>query len=216
MINKTAAVLWTGGKDCALAFFKAQQAGYNITHLVTFAPKNPDFKAHPIHLIERQVKAIGIPHLILTVTTPIKESYENAFQQLKDLYKIDTLITGDIDEVDGHTNWIEECSLKSSMTVFNPLWKEERAYLLNELIINDFKVIFSLVKKENLNSDWIGRTLDKTAINDLKKKLNIDICGENGEYHTMVLNAPFFKHKIVVNEIKVTENDKYYYLKTIL
>ena len=72
------------------------------------------------------------------------------------------------------------------------------------------------MKKENLSSDWIGRTLDKITFNDLKKKLNIDICGENGEYHTMILNTPFFKHKIVVNEIKVTENDQYYYLKTIL
>ena len=216
MINKTAAVLWTGGKDCALAFFKAQQAGYNITHLVTFAPKNPDFKAHPIHLIKKQVKAIGIPHLILTVIAPIKESYQNTIQQLKEFYKIDTLITGDIDEIDGHTNWIEECSLKSGMKVFNPLWKKERIYLLNELITNDFTVVFSLVKKEDLTSDWIGRTLDKTAINDLKKKLNIDICGENGEYHTMVLNAPFFKHQIVVNKVEVIENDKYYYLKTIL
>ncbi len=216
MTNKTAAVLWTGGKDCALAFFKAQQAGYTITHLITFAPKNPDFKAHPIHLIKKQVKAIGIPHLLITVIAPIKESYENTIQQLKELYKVNTLITGDIDEVDGHTNWIEECSLKSDMKVFNPLWKKERAYLLNELITNDFKVVFSLVKKEYLNSNWIGKTLDEKSINDLKNKLNIDICGENGEYHTMVLNAPFFKHKVVINENEVTENDQYYYLKTIL
>ena len=215
-MSKTAAVLWTGGKDCALAFLKAQQAGYNITHLVTFAPKNPDFKAHPIHLIEKQVKAINLPHLLLTVEAPIKKNYEETIQQLKEVYKIETLITGDIDEVDGHSNWIEECSLKSGMKVFNPLWKKERAYLLNELVTNNFSVIFTLVKKSNLSSNWVGKTLDKTSINDLKKKLNIDICGENGEYHTMVLNAPFFQHKIVIYEIEVTENDNYYYLKTKL
>ncbi len=215
-MSKTAAVLWTGGKDCALAFLKAQQVGYNITHLVTFAPKNPDFKAHSIHLIEKQVKAINLPHLLLTVEAPIKESYEKTIQQLKERYKIETLITGDIDEIAGHSNWIEECSKKPNMKVFNPLWKKDRAYLLNELITNNFSVIFTLVKKSDLSSDWVGKALDKTSINELKEKLNIDICGENGEYHTMVLNAPFFQHKIVIDEIEVIENENYYYLKTKL
>ncbi len=213
---KTAAVLWTGGKDCALAFFKAQKKGYRITYLVTFAPESPSFKAHPIHLIKKQAKAINITHLLLTVKTPIKESYENAIQLLKDKHKINTLITGDIDEVDGHSNWIEECSLKSEMQVFNPLWKKDRTYLLNELIINKFQVVFTLVKKSVFNKNWIGKPLDKNSINNLNKKLNIDICGENGEYHTMVLNAPYFQHEIVIGNIELTENDNYYYLKTKL
>ena len=209
----TAAVLWTGGKDCALAYLKAQQAGYNITRLITFTPKNPDFKAHPIHLIEKQVASIGIIHQFIIVEAPLKESYENAIQSLKDNDGIHILVTGDIDEVDGHSNWIEECSKKSRMRVFNPLWKKDRKFLLEELINNHFTFIFSLVKKEFFEKKWVGKQLNSTTISDLQK-LNIDICGENGEYHTMVLNAPFFKHPVKVDTSKIEENEHFYYIKT--
>ncbi|MGB1042036.1 MAG: diphthine--ammonia ligase [Tenacibaculum sp.] len=210
-MSKTAAVLWTGGKDCALAFLKAQQKGYTITHLITFAPEKPNFKAHNLNLIQQQVKAIGLAHLLLTVKTPMQESYENAIATLKEKHQINTLITGDIDEVQNHDNWIEKCAQKSGMLVYNPLWKKDRVTLLNQLIDSNFKIAFSLVKKPFFNQNWVGRIIDSKIIEELKQ-LNIDICGENGEYHTMVLNAPFFSEEIKIASYKIKEEEHYFYL----
>lgn len=210
-MKKNAAVLWTGGKDCALAFFKAQQEEYSITHLVTFAPENPDFKAHNLSLIKQQVTSVGIPHVILTVKPPMQDSYEDTISLLKTKYHIETLITGDIDEIENHDNWIEKCSQKSGMKVYNPLWKKNRTELLSTLLDHRFEVIFSLVKKPFFNQKWVGKVIDSTIIEELKK-LNIDICGENGEYHTMVINAPFFKSQINIGSYTVTENEHYSYL----
>ncbi|WP_299106973.1 diphthine--ammonia ligase [uncultured Tenacibaculum sp.] len=210
-MSTTAAVLWTGGKDCALALFKAQKKGYNITHLVTFTPENPDFKAHNLSLIQQQVAAIGLPHLLLTVKAPMQESYENNIATLKKQYKIDTLITGDIDEVQNHDNWIEKCCQKSGMLVYNPLWKKDRNELLHQLINENFKIIFSLVKKPFFDQKWVGKVIDSTIIEELKK-LNIDICGENGEYHTMVLNAPYFSKELEIDSYTITEHEHYFYL----
>ena len=142
---------------------------------------------------------------------PIKKSYENAISILKNKHQINTLITGDIDEVDGHQNWIEQCSKKSGMRVFNPLWKKERALLLRDLINNNFTLLFSLVKKEYFTKNWIGKPLNETTITELQK-LNIDICGENGEYHTMVTNTPFFKQKVNINTSNIQENEHFYFL----
>ncbi|MGB0890815.1 MAG: diphthine--ammonia ligase [Flavobacteriaceae bacterium] len=210
-MNKNAAVLWTGGKDCALAFYKAQKKGYNITHLVTFTPENPDFKAHNLSLIKEQVTTIGLSHLTLTVKVQMQESYENNIAFLKSKYNIDTLITGDIDEVQNHDNWIEKCCQKSGMLVYNPLWKKDRNKLLNELLEKNFKVIFSLVKKPFFNKSWIGKVIDSAIIKDLEK-LNIDICGENGEYHTMVINTPFFSKELKIDSYSITEHENYFYL----
>lgn len=215
-MKNNAAVLWTGGKDCALAFMKAQEAGYHITHLVTFAPENPDFKAHALSFIQQQVAAIGLPHLLLTVTPPLQESYEDAIQHLKDTYQIHTLVTGDIDEIDGHPNWMAKCSEKSGMQVYAPLWKKDREFLLNELLKHQFQVIFSLVKKPFFSQEWVGKNIDETVISVLKHKLNIDICGENGEYHTMVTNAPYFNNKIQLDRFRTEEHEHYYYLNTTL
>ncbi|MGB1043360.1 MAG: hypothetical protein ACPGU6_08195, partial [Tenacibaculum sp.] len=153
---KKSAVLWTGGKDCALAFFLAIKKEIKITHLVTFVPEAPDFKAHNLEIMRKQVKSIGLPHLLLTVKPPMKESYENAITLLKTKHNIDLLVTGDIDEIENHSNWIEECSKKSKMKIYNPLWKKNRAELLQQLIANNFEVIFSLIKKPFFNKSWIA------------------------------------------------------------
>lgn len=212
-MKKNAAVLWTGGKDCALAFFKAKIEGYTITHLITFAPENPNFKAHNLALIQHQAKAIDLPHLLLTVKAPMQEIYENNIATIKRKYNIETLITGDIDEVQNHENWIEKCCQKSGMKVYNPLWKKNRKDILNVIISNNFKIVFSLVKKQFFTKDWIGKTIDSTIIGDLEK-LNIDICGENGEYHTMVLYAPYFKEEIPITSVTVNETEQFFYLDT--
>jgi diphthine-ammonia ligase len=49
-MNK-AAILWTGGKDSALAFFKGVNEGYSIERLITFVPPNPIFLAHPLEIV---------------------------------------------------------------------------------------------------------------------------------------------------------------------
>ena len=58
-------VSWTGSKDCILSFWKCHKLGYNIAYLITFAPKNPDFRAHVIELVKFQAEllAVGIKHL---------------------------------------------------------------------------------------------------------------------------------------------------------
>jgi diphthamide synthase (EF-2-diphthine--ammonia ligase) len=46
----------------------------------------------------------------------------------------------------------------------------------------------------------------------LKTKPEVDICGENGEYHTFVVGVPLFKGRINIKESDVTERDGYYFL----
>ena len=44
------------------------------------------------------------------------------------------------------------------------------------------------------------------------KQLPIDACGEQGEYHTWVLDAPFFKEPVQLEGTRVVDADKYCYL----
>ena len=47
------------------------------------------------------------------------------------------------------------------------------------------------------------------------KTRQIDICGKNGEYHTLVINGPIFKRKIRVIESKIIAKDNYWFLDTV-
>src|SRR5690242_20301545 len=105
---QNAAVLWTGGKDCSLALHEARRDGYGIQCLVTFAPLNPNFLAHPPAFMKMQAEALGLPHHIISISEPFEKSYETALCQLREKMGITTVITGDIAEVGGSPNWIRE------------------------------------------------------------------------------------------------------------
>jgi len=45
-----------------------------------------------------------------------------------------------------------------------------------------------------LDKSFVGRIIDKQFIKDLPK--HVDVCGENGEFHTFVFDGPIFQSPI--------------------
>ena len=196
-----AAVLWTGGKDSALALYEARLSGYEIVSLITFIPAGADFLAHPLFIMEAQAQALSLPHQTLTILEPFRENYEKAIASIKIKLGIDYLITGDISLVDGLPNWIRERSLPSGMKVLTPLWEKDRRSILERLISLHFEVVFSGVKSPWLNEDWLGRDISRSSLEQLNivgKETGLDLCGEQGEYHTLVLDGPSFCKRIEI------------------
>ena len=193
---QNAAMLWTGGKDSAMALYEAGQNGYNIRCLVTFAPLEPDFLAHPLGFMKMQAQALALPHHVLTIHSPFDTSYEANLRRLRDDMDIHCVVTGDIAEVNGKPNWVRERSRAVGIHVHTPLWGRDRNLLLRQLLDRGFKTRFSCV-----NTRWVGRELDDAAIAELRivrVQTGLDLCGEEGSYHTMVTDGPLFTHGIVI------------------
>ena len=206
---KKAAVLWTGGKDSALAF-QVSLSLYDIRGLVCFVPAdNRQFYAHPTQLMELQARKIGLPIEFMPISEPYDLSYRQQIEAIRDS-GIEVLITGDISTVGGMPNWIDGVA-SGLVDVYKPLWELDRESILETLISNKFAVICSLAYKKYFQSTIAGRYLDSELISELKQ-LPIDACGENGEYHTWVLNAPFFKEPVQLECIQITEAAEYCYL----
>lgn len=192
-----AAVLWTGGKDCCLAMHEAISQGFRITLLVTFVPAQGGFKAHPLSIMKQQGEAMGLPHLQIPIEPPYKENYTSAIQSLKK--QVDWLITGDIDLVDGQPNWIRECCKETQMNVLTPLWQQPRRLVLDKLLSYQIEARISYVKSPYIDSSWINREIDLQCIEELEElneKHGVDPCGENGEYHSIVVNSPLFRNSL--------------------
>ena len=197
--TRRAAMLWTGGKDSSLALHEARRDGFDVQCLVTFAPGVPDFLAHPLKFMMMQAQALGLPHYVFPVNEPYETSYETCLRRLRDEMGIGTVITGDIAEVGGSPNWIRARSGPVGMNVHTPLWGRDRGDLLAQLLAHGFKVRFSCIKTRWLAEDWVGRELDDTAIEDLRivrERTGLDLCGEEGEYHTLVTDGPQFQRAI--------------------
>ena len=203
-----AAVLWTGGKDSALALQVSLNL-YDIRRLVCFVPADGrQFYAHPTELMELQAQKIGIPIEFVPISEPYKQSYRQQIEAIKDT-GIEILITGDISTVDGMPNWIEEVA-SGLVEVYKPLWELDRHAILDTLISNKFKVVCSLAYKKHFQTIIAGRYLDPELIAELKQ-LPIDVCGEQGEYHTWVLDAPFFNEPVQLEGTRVVDAVEYFY-----
>jgi|SRR6185312_4947247 len=210
--GKRAVVLWTGGKDCNLALHEAKIAGYNIVALVTFMMGDGKFKAHPIDVMKLQAKVLGIPHITVPVAEPYTESYENAIQKLKEEHSIDTVVTGDIAEIHGNFNWITERSKPSGVKAYLPLWHLDRSQVLQSILSLGFNVIFSCVKEPWFTAEWLGKRLNENTVEQLRIIHNLDLCGEQGEYHTLVLNGPGYDSEIEIDSFDTRKENEIFYM----
>jgi uncharacterized protein (TIGR00290 family) len=211
---KVAAALWTGGKDCSLALYEAHQSGIHVVELVTLAPPSPVFLAHPIPFLKRQAEAMGLRHRTVEIKPPLEAGYAQAIRVLRE-EGIEALVTGDIAEVEGHPNWIREMSRGAGLDVLTPLWGRDRRALLSDLLGCGFKAVFSLVKKPWFTRQWVGRTIDRQAVEELRhivRSTGLDLCGENGEYHSLVLGGPTFKRELRVVGFDICEREEMMYM----
>ena len=196
------AVSWTGGKDSSLALYEAEVSGCEINCIVTFAPSQQSFLAHPIAFMRLQAQALGLPHHVINVEEPFEQGYENAITSLKEEHGIDGIVTGDIGEVAGHdTNWMVDRGKRCGIDVLRPLWHRDRFGLLSKLLSLGFKVVFSCVKKPWFTEEWLGKGLSHSSLEtlrELSERTGFDVCGEQGEYHTLVSDGPRFRKSIKI------------------
>jgi uncharacterized protein (TIGR00290 family) len=192
---------WSGGKDSALCLHKIlQEQQYEIMCLLTTISQ--PFQRISMHgvrveLLEAQAERLGLPLFKIQIPEmPTMEIYDNTMAvTLLDLKNkgVTTSVFGDIfleDLRKYREDKLTELNLKG---VF-PLWKIPTNKLIREFIDSGFKAITTCVNDKYLDKSFVGRLIDHDFLNDLPD--GVDPCGENGEYHSFVFDAPFFSKPI--------------------
>nr|WP_294860326.1 diphthine--ammonia ligase [uncultured Fluviicola sp.] len=214
-MKEKAIVLWSGGKDCNLALQLAKEEGHEIVALITFHSKSTEFRAHSRELMELQSRSLGIPLLFLEIDEPFAENYELQLLKLKDQLGISIAVSGDISEVHGNSNWISDRAQAVGIKPFLPLWQIERAEVMRLLQKFNFDVLVTLVKSPWLDEKYVGRKIDSELTEEFKAlgiENGLDLCGEQGEYHTMVLNGPAYRSPIRLNGFKIIQHEELFHL----
>ena len=73
-----------------------------------------------------------------------------------------------------------------------------------------------LVQTRWLTEDWIGRELTDSSIADLRavrERNGLDLCGEEGEYHTLVTDGPQFSQTIDIRSYSKRAEDSLAYME---
>lgn len=207
---------WSGGKDSCFACYRAMCGGYDISYLVNFISK--EYKRVSFHgtedkLIQLQAEALGLP-LLQKETTG--NGYEQEFKEaVRSLIPngIKSMIFGDI-YLQEHKDWVERVCGELGIEAVEPLWGEEPERILLEFIDAGFEAIIVSAKADLFGKEWIGQKVDRDFFKYLKEN-SINICGENGEYHTLVVDGPMFKKKIRITEKKSITREGYWFLDTL-
>lgn len=214
MTDKLAVCSWSGGKDSCFALYTALSQGVAVTHLVnTVAKDSKRVRFHGVkaEIIQAQADAIGID-LVQKETTG--DGYEKEFREaVRALAEdgIGWIICGDI-HLEDSRKWIEKVSADIGLKVSEPLWGRKSEDILREFIDSGFEAMVVSGQADIFDKSWIGRQVDQTFLRDIRMIKGIDLCGENGEYHTLVTNGPIFKNRIVIGKTRVVRKDTHWLL----
>ncbi len=205
---------WSGGKDSCLAVYKAKREGYDISYL--FNTISREFKRVRFHgieagLIQTQAQVMGIP-ILQVETTP--DGYEQEFKEaVRRLLPggVSGMVFGDI-HLQHCLEWAEKICGELGLRLVEPLWGRNPEEILLEFIDSGFEAIIVSTQASLLGEEWIGRRLDMEFLKDLRAYKHIDPCGENGEYHTLVVDGPLFKKKIRILKSRPVKMEGYWFL----
>lgn len=187
---------WSGGKESALATYKAISQGLQVSCLVNFISEDGErSRSHgvPAAALALQAKAAGIP--IVQVRTSW-EDYERNFRKVvRELKKtgISGGVFGDMD-MEEHRDWIEGICRELKIKPVLPLWKLEPEKLLQDFVDSGFK---AKIVATRLDERLLGREIDGTFVNEIRT-YGCHPCGESGEYHTFVTDGPIFRQPLEV------------------
>ncbi len=200
---------WSGGKESCLALYKAIKQGFEVNYLLNLIDPHGMSRSHGMsaELLKAQAEAMEIP-IVQRKTT--WGEYETVFKKAVNDLQVGGGIFGDID-VWEHREWVERVCAEVGVKPYLPLWGMGRREVVNEFMGERFEAIIIATKADILNESYIGCTLDEALIEDLSQN-NIDVCGEGGEYHTLVLDGPIFKNRIDILEgEKILKGEKWFF-----
>lgn len=202
---------WSGGKDSCLACYKALKQGYNVKYLLNFISKESGrccFHGIESKLMRLQAECIGIP-LIQKEVSPDMNKYEKEFKSaVSAIQDIDSMVFGDV-YLDEHKDWVQRVCADLKINPVEPLWNTPALKVVEEFIDAGFKAIVVSCQADKFDKEFIGRYIDRKTIQEIVSK-KICPCGENGEFHTLVVDGPIFKRKMEIIESEPVLKDGFY------
>jgi uncharacterized protein (TIGR00290 family) len=192
---------WSSGKDAALAYYKLlSDKKYKVTHLLTTLSEAYDrVFMHGVReqLLDMQAERMGLQLVRVKLpASPDDEIYKQTMLRTLNVLKAEGITTaafGDIFLEDLKQYREEQLAIAGVHAVF-PLWKRDTEELVKEVEDTGIEAIIVCVNDKYLGKGFLGRKIGRAFLNDLPA--NVDPCGENGEFHTFVYNAPFFSSPI--------------------
>ena len=206
-------ILYSGGKDSTMALYHALENGDDIYALITMVSRNKEsymFHVPDIHMVDYCSAAMEIPSIDIS-TDGIKEKelddLEGVLRRVKQK-GVEAVYTGALESVYQKSR-IEAICEKLDLKAISPLWHINPIDYMNQLVDLGFEIIITGVAAYGLDEKWLGQRITKETINKLEKlneKYQVHPAFEGGEAETLVLDAPIYDRRIVIDDAEILWN----------
>jgi uncharacterized protein (TIGR00290 family) len=193
-------VSWSSGKDSCYSLMEIlSNNSYQIAGLLTTVTRAYNrVSMHGVResLLERQAEELHLPLMKAEIPSPCSnEQYEKIMGGVMDRFKtmgISHMVFGDI-FLEDIRKYREEKLAPTGITPIFPIWGRDPRKLAVEIIRAGIKARIVCLDPRKLGREFAGRVYNEELLSDLPP--NVDLCGENGEFHTFVYGSPAFKNK---------------------
>jgi uncharacterized protein (TIGR00290 family) len=211
---------WSSGKDSAWALhLLSQRNDVRIAGLLTTFNSAADRVAmHAVRrsLVLAQAQRIGVPLWPVELPWPCSNAaYEEIMRKVTEravAEGIEAVAFGDLFLEDVRA-YRERQLEGTGLEPLFPVWKIPTRQLALDMIAAGVKAKLTCVDPSKLDRSFAGRDFDLELLQDLPEQ--IDPCGENGEFHSFVYEAPVFSAPIDVRVGEVVERDGFVFADVI-
>lgn len=196
-------VSWSSGKDCAFALHQVRTKGdlEIVGLLTTLNQENDRVAMHGVRkeLLQRQLDALGLPAEMVMLPMPCdNETYKRLVGGRVEALRergVQQVVFGDL-FLEDIRQYREEQMQGSGLEPIFPLWMRDTKQLSREMVESGLRAVVTCVDQRALSSDYVGLQYDHDFLDGLPP--GVDPCGENGEFHTVVVDGPMFSECISV------------------
>ncbi len=192
-------VSWSGGKDCSLALHKFRVSNPDA-EIVTLLNMNraTTQNAHRLtgDLLQAQADAMGVR--LTRETIEQGNEYTFHFQRVVNKLKeegVEYGVFGDI-FLETHLTWIKDQCAQLGITPIFPLLNIDVHDLYHEFIDLGYVAKVVSVKNDHKYASLLSKYLTMNTYRTMLEHHGFDVCGENGEYHSFVIDGPNFSRAV--------------------
>jgi uncharacterized protein (TIGR00290 family) len=195
---------WSSGKDSAWALHVLRQSS-DIDLIGLFTVVNEKHNRVSMHAVRMEVlklqaEAVGLPLQTIFLPDPCSNKECDAimqkFTEACARTGIECIAFGDL-YLEDVRQYREEQLKGTGIKPLFPLWNIQTSSMANEMLSEGVEAYITCIDPKKLSPGFAGWKWSKSFIDQLPA--TADPCGENGEFHTVVVDGPMFQYPLDID-----------------
>lgn len=202
------ASLYSGGKDSTFSLYLMEQSGHDIPYLVNVVPEDAAswiFHAPNLSVVPLMAESMG-KELVTAKSSGTEEGDMEGLRNALDGLDVEGVVSGAIWS-DYQWDRMNIVCGDLGLKLMAPLWRKDQDMLMDQFIDSGIRSMIVGCYAEGLGEEWLGRIIDRQAVEELKAiraRTGISIMGEGGEYESLTIDSPMHSRPL---EIVSSEKD---------